>query len=547
LRHPTLARWLAALALCTLGCASSQDETSQSLNSGSAEPDGASAPPAQPPDAGALAAGDAASECMGGLPHACCEPPTVAFDLALLPACPNCGGGAHCLPRTLVEQRVAELSDRLGACDESSLCVPDPFLRSLGFHAPPSCRSLNDAEGRCLSECLPEVASQRDILPQADCAAHERCVPCFDPLHGGETGACGLTCDVGPSEPPRTLARCCGDAGRCVPEALVPEAERARLGKDTCEAEAALCAPALLMDESARPTVCSSLAGSEGRCLPSCLPEVASRASELPQDLCAAGEACVPCTDPLTGEDSGACGLHGDAPREPPQLFASCCGELGACIPAELVGERNPGPLEREECESPGDLCVPRSFLDAGFVPPSCRSFADAEGRCLAACLLPELDRSVPLPQASCAQGELCAPCYNPADGTATGACSLRGDGPREPPVRFDTACCGTSGVCIPGALAGSGANVLPADRCDDEHGDGWLCAPKSVVDDPNRASDPFQSCKMKIGFFSAGRGKCVPQCMIDAKGWVQKLLSRSSCASGERCVPCSLGDVPGC
>jgi hypothetical protein len=152
----------------------------------------------------------------------------------------------------------------------------------------------------------------------------------------------------------------------------------------------------------------------------------------------------------------------------------------------------------------------------------------------------------MPLPEAGCQAGERCAPCFNPIDGKPTGVCAIRGDEPQEPALTFDTSCCGTSGLCIPDELS-SGKASLPVDRCGDALGAGWSCAPKSVVKDPTRAADPFASCKIDLGLFSAGHGKCVPNCMVKTKDWVKRVLSRSSCASGESCVPCSIGGVPGC
>lgn len=506
----------------------------------SAEADAADAPE----DAGGAAPPDAQAS---GLPAECRAPQATPFDPTLLPVCPSCAGGARCVPRVLLGARSPAVLEQLAACDAQSVCVPDPILTSLGFYNPQRCESLNAAEGRCLSECLPAVASQRDILPQAGCDAHERCVPCFHPLDGKPTGACAMPCDPGPSDPtPRLFPSCCGDAGACLPMSLIPEDQRALLGRDSCEAEDSLCTPHLLRDSEMRPASCNSVAGAEGRCLPTCLPTVAARAANLPQDSCADGEVCTPCVDPFTGADTGACRLHGDAPAREPRVFAQCCGGVGACVPAELVPASDAQRLSRAECGDAASLCVPRAFLDEAHVPASCRSLADAEGRCLPACLLGSYGE-VPLPQGSCADGELCAPCYNPVDGSETGACALRGDRPREPAVRLDTSCCGTSGRCIPEALAGASGSALPADRCESELGQGWVCAPKSVVEDPSRRQNPFASCKMNFGLFKAGRGKCVPQCMIDAKGWVKRLMQRSSCASGELCVLCSLGDVPGC
>jgi hypothetical protein len=367
------------------------------------------------------------------LARECAEPPAPPIDPRQLALCPDCSGQARCVPRALITGQASQLADELAACDRDSVCIPDPIIATMGFYKPDTCRSLHDSEGRCLSECLPQVASRRDILPQAGCADHERCVPCFDPIDGGSTGACDLPCDTGPTESARPFDACCAGAGLCLPKALVPSAQRTALGADTCTESGALCAPRLFAEPTGVPARCDSIGGGEGRCLPSCMPAVAKQADLLPQDRCDSGERCAPCFDPITGKDTQVCRLHGDAPREPALVF--------------------------------------------------------------------------------------------------------------------DTACCGQGGLCIPSALASADAQgpSLPVDRCADAVGEGWLCAPKRVVTDPSRASNPFDSCKIDLGLFSVGHGKCVPNCMVTAKGWVKHLLSRSGCDSGESCVPCSAGGVPGC
>ncbi len=52
---------------------------------------------------------------------------------------------------------------------------------------------------------------------------------------------------------------------------------------------------------------CSSLAGGDGICMSICFTQVGQFADLTPQDICADGERCVPCLDPLTGKPSGAC------------------------------------------------------------------------------------------------------------------------------------------------------------------------------------------------------------------------------------------------
>jgi hypothetical protein len=224
-----------------------------------------------------------------------------------------CAADAHCFDAALVP---ADFQARLAACPEAGkLCVPDIFLISGGDFIPASCRSVADAEGRCLSLALPDVTAQESLLPQATCAASERCVPCYSPLDQSDTGACSLSCDTGPTEPPAALPTCCESIGTCVPSSAVPADQQDRLGEDVCpEGAGLLCVPNELLDGSYDPPACEAdLIGllfgdefSEGACLPGCLPDVDS-VPFLTQGECDEGMKCAPCRNPLTGEDSGAC------------------------------------------------------------------------------------------------------------------------------------------------------------------------------------------------------------------------------------------------
>jgi len=383
-------------------------------------------PPTPGPDAGTVDPGASPS----GEPPAeegCVHEGPPVLDPAMLRECPFCSGG-RCVPGALVPEGERE---RLADCDGETKCVPDLFVRTGGHFLLPSCRSVGGAEGRCVSLCVPETAEKADYLPQSSCTETERCAPCFDPTTGEDTGVCRLSCDPGPSEAPAMFEPCCGGAGSCVPIDAVPAERRAELDSDVCT-DGLLCAPTALTDPGYRPPTCRSVAGAEGRCLPTCLPHVAEQADFLPRDSCGDGELCAACYDPRTGEETGACTQNGDSPAEPPTELTRCCEHHhdyhGRCVPRELVPAERRDHLHENECHSEGDglLCVPDVFLaDPDYRPPPCRTEGliggGQPGACLPACVIGPA--ALFLSQSSCAEWEKCAPCTDPLSGEDTGAC----------------------------------------------------------------------------------------------------------------------------
>jgi hypothetical protein len=244
----------------------------------------------------------------GGGGDTCPHTGDPVIDPSTLPAC---AAGAHCLSNALVP---ADMAAQLADCsDGASKCVPDEFIAAGGNYIPPTCNSVANNEGRCLSTALPAVQAQANLLPQADCAADHLCVPCFSPLDGTDTGACRLSCDPGPAAGPNPLPTCCDGRGTCVPTSAAGD-NADRLGEDTCPTDQGLvCAPNVFLDGTYTPPTCETgliqfLFGSdfaEGRCLPDCLPDVQNFL--IGQDDCDEGMKCAPCLNPLTGEPSGAC------------------------------------------------------------------------------------------------------------------------------------------------------------------------------------------------------------------------------------------------
>jgi hypothetical protein len=499
------------------------------------------------------------------------------------PAC----AGSHCVPASLVP--AAEQSqlvqcpsggpDAGGDGGLDGYCVPDSFIASGGDGLPPTCTSVAGAEGRCLSTCIPLVASETSVLPQATCASDERCAPCFNPTASdptAPTGACSVACDE-PAQPP-TILSCpytgpaiidpttfpacspaCGGA-HCLPTALVPASQQSQLA--TCPG--GFCAPDSLIASGGQavPATCTSVAGAEGRCLSTCLPLVASEANVLPQATCASDERCAPCYDPTAANPSaptGACSIACDKPTQPPvvltcpwtgpnvvdpTLFPACSPACGGahCVPSSLV----PASQQSQLATCPGGFCTPDSITatDDHYLPPTCAPFADpaSEGRCQSECLPSVQQQSSELVQDVCPGGDLCAPCTDPFKGTSTGACTLACDSPKKPPFTFPL-CCSyqgqSQGTCVPKTLVPSSEQSnLQQDVCP-TNAASYLCVPDEYL--PN-ATVPVDTCTAGL----LGKGTCVSKCVSISLGIV---LSQGTCPANHDCVPCSLAPAgtPGC
>jgi hypothetical protein len=226
---------------------------------------------------------------------------------------PSCAADAHCLAKTLVP---ASFAAKLGDCptDPTAYCVPDVAIASGGNFIPMTCTSIIGAEGRCLSQVLPDVQKQNAMLPQDVCAATEKCVPCFNPLDGTDTGACRIACDPGPTQPAKSLPTCCDGRAKCVPDAAVPASEASNLSQDTCSdvtPDAFLCVPNEMLDMTYVPPACSAnsflIGAYTGVCLSDCL-DFGLAGIAMANGDCADHFKCAPCTNPLSGAPTGAPG-----------------------------------------------------------------------------------------------------------------------------------------------------------------------------------------------------------------------------------------------
>lgn len=246
-------------------------------------------------------------------PAACDDPATCDYEAGCAPVIdPStlsaCAADAHCVDASIINGTDPTVAGRLAPCENpSQLCVPDVFITTGGKFTPPTCTSVNNNEGRCLSLALPEVAGQADMLPQSTCADSERCTPCYNPIDGTSTGACDLSCDVGPTAPAMPFAECCGGAARCVPQDIVPPDQTDQLDQDSCT-DAQYCVPNEILLDGPFPTCDGSsflLGDYTGVCLSECL-DFGIQGLALDQGSCTNDYKCVPCEQ--FGSPTGAPG-----------------------------------------------------------------------------------------------------------------------------------------------------------------------------------------------------------------------------------------------
>jgi len=395
------------------------------------------------------------TQCTGGTPTT--VPP---MDPSTLPACGSAvcadSTNAHCVPADKVPANVAA---QLAKCsDGASYCVPDAQIRS-GGATPPSCHSLNGADGVCLSVCVPQVTQYEALLPQDSCASDERCAPCINPLNNMPSGACDIGkpvgCDSGGggsggggggttntppmcpySGPPLvdvSTLTACGDGAHCVQTSLVPATMASQLAP-CASPSGTLCAPDVFIQSAGNyiPKTCASLDGAEGRCLNVVIPQVKAQAAQLTQDVCAASDKCVPCYSPIDGSDTGACKLSCDpGPTKPKVVFQDCCKmnnvEYGKCVPKTIIPMSLQSNLSTDTCTNDQtDLCVPSENLDPNFKPMACTGQGLIGGQytgvCLSKCLKFGFFQQLGISQGTCDDLHNCAPCTNPLTGQPTGA-----------------------------------------------------------------------------------------------------------------------------
>ncbi len=512
---------------------------------------------------------DAGTECI---PHPDTADPVL--DPESYDECDLCDN-AHCVPTDHFGTDIPESSyDKVPKCQDSERlrCVPDKLIETGGKFILKSCRSANNEEGRCVSLCVPEVKILQDYLPVDVCDEDERCAPCYNSATGVSMGTCEMSCDTGPVEAPFLFERCCNSVGACAPSIMVPANVRDQLGQDTCEA-GELCAADDFFDIEYIPAPCDSTAIRknetttvvlEGRCMPDCIPSVATFAESgiFPQDICPEHFVCAACYSPA-GHPTGACIFPGDNPVDPPPDLDKCCGapgtEMGTCVAAEVFSSSPfmEEMLDEGDCQEINMLCIPNELMDPEYAPTTCESAASLEGRCMSKCipgvqLMEDFFPTAP----ECESHQLCAACYSPS-GIDLQSCTYAGDSPTDPPPDFKKCCeivdvdggidggvdSGTSnesaGTCVPGdVFPEQFQNKLAEGICDT----GDLCVPNYFMDP---SYDPSQFvCTSLEGF----EGRCASTCLPEVSGNANR-FPQDICPHNFLCATCynpANGDLTG-
>jgi len=245
---------------------------------------------------------------------------------------------------------------------------------------------------------------------------------------------------------------------------------------------------------------------------------------------CSSDNASEP-TDGLGGAGGGggqSCGQSINNPADYPAC--PCTGSR--CVPKNLVTSGVVGLLT--SCDNNAGACVPDNIVAQGenLQLAKCTSIGGGEGRCASTCIGAVAGLAAYLPQDTCAANERCAPCFNPANGQATGICGLGCDTqPTGTPVTFGK-CCTNDGLCAPkAALPAALAGALGAETCANATTD--VCVPAKPIATPGAK---FACCNG--GPPSNYAGVCVSACVIDA-GPVGAQIPAGNCGAGEKCVPC--------
>jgi hypothetical protein len=274
----------------------------------------------------------------------------------------------------------------------------------------------------------------------------------------------------------------------------------------------------------------------------------------------AAGAGAAGMTAAGTGGKSGSGGAAGMSSTQDSGMSMGMDDDDAGMLCEPLQTPLNVGGFPKcspDICPAQDSVCVQRTMLTALAIPQStvdlladcdamakcvpvtlasqagrailtkCTSLIGAEGRCTSTCVPQVAQQASQLPRDVCQGADLCAPCYDPRTGEATGACTQGCDmGPTQPPKTF-TECCSDRGFCVPPTLAGDQARNLERETCSA----GNVCAPKELT-------DPTYKPKTCNSIDNA-EGRCLSTCVAGPVAKQKDRLPTAGCSANEVCAPC--------
>lgn len=354
---------------------------------------------------------------------------------------PCCGGKGRCIPNA---PQLGKAGEQLETCDNGGKCAPLALLE-VATKPLRKCELSKGMPGRCVPSCVDAIDRLKLVLPQDACEDDERCVPCDNPQDGKPTGLCELgekkekPAKCPPPERKGTPEMCASVAdvidtsklmacseGHCIPKEATDQASgvdaKALAGIKICDDGASYCVPDVILRTGGlwRPKECTAFSGAEGRCYPRFGP-IEVQAKNLPIDVCADSERCIPCFDPYTGERLPTCDTPCDpGPKRPPVVFAPCVSGKGRCIPKSVVGSGVTQSLSFKKDTCTGEeICAPKSLLDRVSPPQTCEAAGGlAADKGPGVCVENVFSGVVKLggklaglEQTSCRTGFVCMPC----------------------------------------------------------------------------------------------------------------------------------------
>jgi hypothetical protein len=256
---------------------------------------------------------------------------------------------------------------------------------------------------------------------------------------GEAAGGDAVTCSADDfTKPDLSKLTACGNGkGHCFDRDKTPMAEE----MVACDSGDQVCVPDEILSAGGDTLyACSvqALGGADGACITASLfPTIISQGGDaLKQDVCDAGQLCVPCKDPThnnaptpfcqkIGVHASACGnakatTANDAGPTESELCCTTDGvSHGICIDQSAIPADQQSKTIRDTCHNATNKCVPKSLVEGN--PVTCDSGIAGKGICMDKCFNKWMSAAGSIGALStdgCEAHEVCVPCVAAGSGT---------------------------------------------------------------------------------------------------------------------------------